>query len=113
MFTRRTALGLIPCALFVALALPLAAQTSPSAARRPIRANDLYRLREVRDPQLSPDGAWVAYSVSAVDSAKDKSDSDVWMTSWDGSHTVRLTSSPESESSPRWSPDGQIGRAHV
>jgi Tol biopolymer transport system component len=42
-----------------------------------------------------------------VVSAKNKSDTDVWMTSWDGSQTIRVTSSPESESSPRWSPDGR------
>ncbi len=89
------------------LALAADAQTSQPVAKRAIRTGDLYRLRDVRDPQISPDGAWVAYSVSAVDSAKDKSESDVWMTSWDGSQTVRLTSSPESESSPRWSPDGR------
>ncbi|MDQ3996430.1 MAG: S9 family peptidase [Gemmatimonadota bacterium] len=90
-----------------AAVLPVGAQTSQAAAKRPLRVSDLYRLRDVRDPQLSPDAAWVAYSVSAVDSAKDKSDSDVWMTSWDGAQTVRLTSSAESESSPRWSPDGR------
>ena len=94
--------------LFVsAAALAADAQTSQRAAKRPLRVGDLYRLRDVRDPQLSPDGAWVAYSVSAIDSAKDKNDSDVWMTSWDGAQTVRLTSSPESEGSPRWSPDGR------
>jgi dipeptidyl aminopeptidase/acylaminoacyl peptidase len=91
----------------VIFALPAAAQSPQTAAKRPIRVADLYRLRDVRDPQLSPDGAWVAYSVSAIDSAKDKGDSDVWMTSWDGAQTVRLTSTPESEGSPRWSPDGR------
>jgi dipeptidyl aminopeptidase/acylaminoacyl peptidase len=89
-----------------ALAPVAGAQTSPTA-KRAIRVADLYRLRDVRDPQLSPDGAWVAYSVSVIDSAKDKNDSDVWMTSWDGSQTVRLTSTPESEGTPRWSPDGR------
>jgi dipeptidyl aminopeptidase/acylaminoacyl peptidase len=72
-----------------------------------MRAEDIYRFRTVSDPQISPDGAWVAYSVSAIDSAKNKSDTDVWMTSWDGTQTIRLTSTPESESSPRWSPDGR------
>jgi dipeptidyl aminopeptidase/acylaminoacyl peptidase len=95
------------CLLAVCAAVTAGAQTSHPAAKRPLRAGDLYRLRDVRDPQLSPDGAWVAYSVSAIDSAKDKSDSDIWMTSWDGTQTVRLTSSPESESSPRWSLDGR------
>jgi dipeptidyl aminopeptidase/acylaminoacyl peptidase len=75
--------------------------------KRPLRSGDLYRLKDVRDPQLSPDGGWVAYTVTTVDSAKDKSDNDVWMTSWDGTTTIRVTSSPESESTPRWSPDGR------
>jgi dipeptidyl aminopeptidase/acylaminoacyl peptidase len=96
------------CVLAIsATAGALGAQTSRTAAKRSLRVGDLYRLRDVRDPQLSPDAAWVAYSVTAVDSAKDKTDGDVWMTSWDGSQSVRLTSSPESESSPRWSPDGR------
>ena len=90
-----------------AAALPADAQTPPAVGQRPIRVGDLYRLRDVRDPQLSPDGAWVAYTVSAVDSARDKSDNDVWMTSWDGAQTVRLTSSTENEGTPRWSPDGR------
>jgi len=69
--------------------------------------DDVYRLREVSDPQLSPDGAWVAYTVSLPDTSEDKTNSDVWMTSWDGARSVRLTSSKSSEGSPRWSPDGR------
>ena len=88
------------------VAAPAIAQ-SPSATKRPLRVADLYRLRNVSDPQISPDGAWVAYTVSTVDSAKDKNDTDVWMVSWDGTQNIRLTSTPEGESSPRWSPDGR------
>src|SRR5215210_2275043 len=91
--------------LFV-LAAPVAAQTA-APAKRPLRVTDLYRLRTVNDPQLSPDGAWVAYTVTSIDSAKDKSDTDVWMVSWDGAQNIRLTSTPDGESSPRWSPDGR------
>ncbi len=74
--------------------------------RRPIAPGDIYRLRTVSDPQLSPDGSWVAYTVSSADSAKDKRDANIWMTSWNGTQTVQLTATPESETSPRWSPDG-------
>lgn len=91
------------------LAVPvasLAAQTTP-ATRRPLRAGDIYRLRNVNDPQISPDGAWVAYTVSTIDSTKDKGDTDVWMVSWDGKENIRLTSTPDGESTPRWSPDGR------
>src|SRR5213075_949584 len=39
--------------------------------------------------------------------AEDKQPGGVWMTSWDGSRTLRLTNSKEGESAPRWSPDGR------
>jgi dipeptidyl aminopeptidase/acylaminoacyl peptidase len=79
---------------------------APTAGRR-IAPGDIYRIRNVSDPQLSPDGNWVAYTVSSADSAKDKRDANVWMTSWDGSETVQITATAESETSPRWSPDGR------
>ena len=68
-------------------------------AKRAIRVGDMYRLKNVGDAQVSPEGSWVAYTVSATDSAKDKSDTDIWMTSWDGSQTIQVTSSPDGESS--------------
>ena len=78
-----------------------------SPARRPIKIEDMHAFHDVRDVQISPDGKWVAYTVNSVDVAADKSDTDVWMASWDGKQQVRLTSSPESENAPRWSPDGR------
>jgi dipeptidyl aminopeptidase/acylaminoacyl peptidase len=103
---RRASSALLALVL-VAVGASVAAGQASAAGRRALRAGDLYQLRTVGDPQLSPDGAWIAYTVSAADSAKDKSDSDVWMTSWDGTQTIRVTSSPDGESSPRWSPDGR------
>ena len=94
--------SLATCAL-----LQLPPSPANGQAKRAIRSGDLYHLKDVRDPQISPDGGWVAYTVTTIDSAKDKSDNDIWMTSWDGATTLRLTSSPESESAPRWSPDGR------
>jgi len=67
----------------------------------------MHRFHDVRDAQISPDGKWVAYTVNTVDAAADKSDTDVWITSWDGKQQLRMTTSTESESSPRWSPDGR------
>ena len=79
-----------------------------SHAQRPINPSDIYRLRSISDPQVSPDGKWVAYVLSTPDSAKDKSDSDIWMISWDGKESIKLTSSKEGESRPRWSADGKF-----
>jgi dipeptidyl aminopeptidase/acylaminoacyl peptidase len=89
------------------LAMSLAGGSALSATR-PFNLGDLARMREVSDPQISPDGAWVAYSVQSADFKEDKNDKDLWMTSWDGKETVRLTRSKGSESTPRWSPDGKF-----
>ncbi len=77
------------------------------SARRPIKVDDMHAFHDVRDVQISPDGAWVAYALSTVDAAADKSDTDVWMASWDGTRQLRMTTSTEAESAPRWSPDGR------
>jgi dipeptidyl aminopeptidase/acylaminoacyl peptidase len=102
---RRVSVSLIFAALS-ALAGPLSA--APETPRRPFSLADLERLRTVSDPQVSPDGRWVAYTVRRADAKDDKRDTDVWMTSLDGKETVRLTSRKESETTPRWSPDGRF-----
>ncbi len=83
-----------------------AAQAAP--AKRPLSLDDMARQREVRDPQVSPDGKWIAYVVGTIDVEKDRRDSDLWMISWDGADRIRLTFSPDSSANmPRWSPDGR------
>src|ERR1041384_1515209 len=89
--------------LVLAFAFSIAAQT----ARHPLRLDDLTRFRNVGDPQISPDGQWVAYVVGATDAKEDKSNSHIWMVNIDGSNDRQLTFSNESESSPRFSPDGK------
>ncbi len=68
---------------------------------------DIYRLPSVGDPQIAPAGNWIAYTVTTIDSIKDKRNTNIWMVSWDGLQNIQLTSDAESESRPRWSPDGK------
>lgn len=96
--------NLIALTLLLVLMFPVLAQ---SPAKRSLRPTDVYRIKSVSDPRVSPDGKWVLYGVSAIDSAKDKRNSDLWMTSVDGQTTIQLTYAPEGESSARWSPDGK------
>ena len=96
-------LSCISLLLILALANSLAAQT----ARRPMKLDDLTRFRNVNDPQISPDGQWVAYVVGTTDAKEDKSNSHIWMVNIDGSNDRQITFSNESESSPRFSPDGK------
>ena len=76
-------------------------------ARRTMNLDDLSRIREVRDPQCSPDGKWVAYVTGTTDAKEDKHNAHVWMVSYDGGHDLQLSYSQDSESVPRWSPDGR------
>lgn len=89
------------------LALVPASLMAQTPAKRRLVPGDIYRIKEVGSPTIAPDGQWVAYSVTTTDSAKDKRNTDLYMVSWDGTRTVRLTSSPDGESSPKWSPDNR------
>ncbi len=92
-------LGLVTCQFVPPLAM--------AAERRALTAEDINAVREVSDPQLSPDGQWVAYVVRSADPVKDKAKSHIWMSSWDGKQSIQLTNSDDSEHTPRWSPDGK------
>lgn len=75
--------------------------------KRALRPSDIYRMQDISGIQVSPEGKWIAYTLSSVDSVKDKRTTDVWMISMDGGESVQLTNSPNNESVPKWSPDGK------
>ncbi len=101
--------------LFAALcALPLGAYTvaqapapAPATGPKGMVLDDLDKLLRVGAPVLSPDGAWIAYTLARVDSGDDKNITSLWMVSWDGKQDIQLTYGKESAGSPRWSPDGK------
>jgi hypothetical protein len=68
-------------ATMAALGGAAAARAQTPTGPRPVAATDIYRLRTVRDAQLSPEGTWVAYTVTTIDSARDRSETDIWMAS--------------------------------
>jgi dipeptidyl aminopeptidase/acylaminoacyl peptidase len=95
--------GLV-CIVFLSLlAFPVYGQ----APKPGLKIDDLNQLVRVGDPQVSPDGKQIVYTVSRVDTEDDKSVSELWMVDWDGSNNLQLTYGTESASSPKWSPDGR------
>ncbi len=76
-------------------------------AGRPFAPDDFFRVHEVTDPRVSPDGLWVAYIVSSNEREGDEAQTVLWMTSWDGTQHIQLTNPPEGAEKPRWSPDGR------
>jgi dipeptidyl aminopeptidase/acylaminoacyl peptidase len=83
----------------------LAADVPP--VRRTLTPDDFYRVQDVSDPQVSPDGRWVAYVVATNDREPDEARSAIWMVSWDGSQRLALTPAADRTGKPRWSPDGR------
>lgn len=75
--------------------------------QRVLTVDDQYRLRNVSNLQISPDGDWVLYTVSQLDSVRDRGQSDLHLVRFDGSRRMQLTYSPEGEGTPRFSPDGR------
>jgi dipeptidyl aminopeptidase/acylaminoacyl peptidase len=84
-----------------------AVATDPAPVHRVLTPDDFFRVQDLSEPQVSPDGLWVAYVVSSNDRDSDEERSAIWMVSWDGSQHVQLTSAAEGAAKPKWSPDGR------
>ncbi|MFB6367289.1 S9 family peptidase [Paenibacillus elgii] len=74
---------------------------------RRLISEDLFNLKAVNDPQISPDGSSVAYVETIMDHNTNKYKSRIWVVSTSGFDKPRfLTSGSELDYAPRWSPDG-------
>jgi len=83
-----------------------AAIAAEPAGKRPITHEDVWLMKRVGTPALSPDGRQVVVPVSepAYDDATKSSD--LWLVPTDGSEPPRrLTFTTGTESNPAWSPD--------
>lgn len=96
--------ALVLLSLLAPLAL-LAQQAQPQ--KRTLKIEDLFELKRVGDPQISPDEKWVAYTVSATNLKEEKSESQIWMIPLAGGEAIPMTMKGFSSSSPKWSPDGR------
>jgi dipeptidyl aminopeptidase/acylaminoacyl peptidase len=97
--------------LVLFLWLPLYAQESAPksapATSRNITIDDFFQIRDVSQPELSPDGQWVAYAVRTRMLKEDKNEQRLWMISTHGGDPIPMTAEGVSSSHPRWSPDGK------
>ncbi len=69
--------------------------------------NDVYRLESVSRPKIAPEGNWILFSQSKIDSAKDRTVSKLYMMSADGKETITLTEQTKGVGNYQWSPDGK------
>ena len=87
--------------LLVSLFSPLQAQ------KRAFTIADLFAIRNVDDPQYSPDGKKIAFVVREDKLETGTSKSDIYLMNADGSGTRALTTGRANDTHPRWSPDGK------
>lgn len=87
--------------------LVIVSNTVASSKDLPLTFDDFIRIKRVSDPQISPSGNLIAFVVTIMDREQNKSNSDIWMVPSQGGKPWRLTTSPQSDTTPRWSPDGK------
>src|SRR5258708_3943197 len=102
-------------ALFLSILPNTAHAQKPPTQPRPITIDDLFQIREVSDPQLSPDAQSVAYTVKtllvkegkslAFLSARNEEKTQVWLLNRSGGEAQRLTDTPQDVDDFAWSPD--------
>jgi dipeptidyl aminopeptidase/acylaminoacyl peptidase len=78
-----------------------------SAEKRAITFKDLISLHRVSEPQISPNGRWIAYSVATPDLEANHSVHDIWVVPAAGGGEARQLTRGGSDMRPRWSPDGK------
>jgi dipeptidyl aminopeptidase/acylaminoacyl peptidase len=77
------------------------------AQKRPYTFEEMMKVKRVSDPQLSPDGKWVLYTVAAYDVETNSKNTDIWMVAASGGETRQMTRSPKADERPRWAPDSR------
>lgn len=92
----------------VSVFLLLFAFTAAGLAQTPFTTRDLMNVKRVGDPQLSPDGRTVAYTIGTVDVPGNRTVTQIYTVNIDGSNIKQITTGTSSNSSPRWSPDGKL-----
>ena len=74
---------------------------------RSITIEDLYQIKFLGRPRISPDGRRVAFVVTTIDDKKHAYRSSIWMVPTQGGEAKRFTMGTANTHSPSWSPDGR------
>ncbi len=90
----------------LATGMVVAPRLSAQEGVRPLQIEEFLSLERVSDPQISPDGLWVVYTVTSTDLEANGRSSDLWLVSATGGTPRRITGRRGGRH-PRWSPDGE------
>jgi len=90
--------------VLVLLAAPLAALAQDT---HPFSIHDMLAMERISDPQVSPDGKWVSFTLRTTDMDANKGRTEVYMTNLEDGGLERLTWDPASDNGARWLPDSR------
>jgi len=93
-------------ALLVAAIVLTMTPNLSAAETHPFNVHDMWSMKRISDPHLSPDGKWVLFALRTTDFEANKGRTDLWIVGVDGKGLRQLTSDPATDSGARWSPDG-------
>ena len=89
------------------LTIAPAAHAAAASAKRNITEKDLFDFVWIGNPQVSPDGARVAYVRVTTNKKKEGYDTSIWLVPTAGDEAPRQLTSGPFDAGPRWSPDGK------
>ncbi|HEX3127461.1 MAG TPA: S9 family peptidase [Thermoanaerobaculia bacterium] len=78
-----------------------------AAAPHPLTARDMHAMQRIAEPQGSPKGDRIAFTVRTTDFEANRGRFDIWTVSVDGNGAAPLTTHEAADTNPRWSPDGR------
>jgi dipeptidyl aminopeptidase/acylaminoacyl peptidase len=97
---------IVSVSVLLCFALIVVAPNGTAQSKHAITFDDLISMQRVSDPHASPDGKWVAFTVSTPDKEANRNAMNIWLVPSAGGDATALTRSGR-DNSPRWSPDGK------
>src|SRR5262245_30178216 len=79
---------------------------SATANAKGLTGDDMLAMQRVGPAVVSPDGKWIVFQVRDTDFAANRGHFDLYLANVDGTQQQRLTTHPENDTDPMWSPNG-------
>jgi len=98
---------LVSLCLLSVLWLNLGISAVYAGETHPFSIHDMLAMDRISDPQVSPDGSQIVFTLRTTDLEADKGRTDLWLIGTDGANLRRLTSHEAGDYNPRWAPDGK------
>ncbi len=88
-------------------AVATAAFPQAGSAKRPMTFEDMMQMKRLGETAVSPDGKWLAYSVTTVDLEKNTKTPELWLQAIAGGEPIKIAVAQPGDGGPEFAPDGK------